>query len=46
MPKNGKLKTVLSIIILFSLLSSEMTISVNAQDEFGVDPQEIEINTL
>ena len=46
MPKNGKLKTVLSIIILFSLLSSEMTISVNAQDEFGVDAQEIELNTL
>ena len=45
MAKNGKLTTILSIVILFSLLTSEMTVSINAQDEFGVNAIEIELNT-
>tara|TARA_B100001971_G_scaffold178981_1_gene174201 strand:+ start:295 stop:2001 length:1707 start_codon:yes stop_codon:yes gene_type:complete len=45
MEKNGKLMTILSITILFSLFTSEMTVSTYAQDEFGVDAREIELNT-
>ena len=45
MEKNGKLMTILSITILFSLFTSEMTVSTYAQDEFGVNAIEIELNT-
>jgi len=45
MSKNGKLRTTLSFIILLSLLTSEITVSISAQNEFGADAREIELNT-
>jgi hypothetical protein len=45
MVKNGKLVTTLSFLILFSLITSDITLPIYAQDEFGADAIEIELNT-